>query len=59
MEEGLLRPVPDHAVTARLIVETIVFFSVHRHQDPFPTAMSDRIAEETVVDNLVNAYAKG
>lgn len=59
MEKGLLRQVPDYAATARLIVETIVFFSVHRHQDPFPTAMSDHIAEETVVDNLVNAYVKG
>ncbi|WP_019501300.1 TetR/AcrR family transcriptional regulator [Pseudanabaena sp. PCC 6802] len=58
IEEGLLHPVPDYSATARLIVETVVFFSVHRHQDPFPTPMSDRIAEETVVDNLVNAYVK-
>jgi AcrR family transcriptional regulator len=54
-----IEKVPDYAATARLIVETIVFFAVHRHQDPFPTPMSDRLAEETVVDNLVNAYIKG
>jgi AcrR family transcriptional regulator len=59
IEGGLLRPVPDYSATARLIVETVVFFSVHRYQDPFPTPMSDRIAEETVVDNLINAYVKG
>jgi len=30
---------------------------LHRRYDPYPIAIDDRIAEETVVDALSNAYA--
>jgi AcrR family transcriptional regulator len=53
----LLRPVPDVTAAARLIIETTAFFALHRHYDPYPTAIDDPIAEETVVDALINAYA--
>jgi AcrR family transcriptional regulator len=53
----LLRPVPDVTAAARLIIETTAFFALHRHYDPYPLAIDDRIAEETVVDALINAYA--
>ncbi len=55
--QRLLRPVPDVPAAARLIIETTAFFALHRHYDPYPTALDDTIAEETVVDALVNAYA--
>jgi AcrR family transcriptional regulator len=53
-----LRPITSPTAAARLIIETIAFFAMHRHYDPFPTPMDDRTAEETVVDTLVHAYAK-
>jgi len=56
IERGWLRPVPDPDASARLILETIVFFARHRHRDPFPTPMDEETAEETVIDNVVNAY---
>ena len=54
----LRRPVPDTTAAARLILETIAFFALHRHYDPDPTAMDDALAEATVVDALVNAYTR-
>ncbi len=56
IDRGLLRPVPDPDASARLILETIVFFARHRHRDPFPTPMDEETAEETVVDNVLHAY---
>lgn len=53
-----LRPVPDAKAAARLIVETCAFFAIHRHEDPFPTPMDEVLAEETVVDALVNGYKR-
>jgi AcrR family transcriptional regulator len=48
-------PVPDSKPWARYIVETVAFFALHRHYDPFPTPMSDKIAEDTAVSALVRA----
>lgn len=53
-----LRPVPNANAAARLIVETCAFFAIHRHEDPFPTPMDEVLAEETVVDALVNGYKR-
>ena len=53
----LLRPGPDVTAAARLIIETTAVFALHRHYDPYPTAINDPIVEETVVDALINAYA--
>jgi len=36
-------------------VETVAFFALHRHYDPFPTAMSETVAEDTVVHALIRA----
>lgn len=58
IDHGLLRSVPDATAAARLIVETVAFFAMHRHGDPFPTPMDETVAENTAVDALVNAYAK-
>ena len=54
----LLRPIPDPAVAARLMIETIVFWAVHRHWDPHPQAVEESVAKETVVRFLVGALAK-
>ena len=54
----LLRPVPDAAVAARLLIETVVFWAVHRHWDPHPQRVDESVAKETLVRFLVGALAK-
>src|SRR5262249_6659394 len=55
ISQRLVPPVPHSKPWARHIVETIAFFALHRHYDPFPTAMSDKVAEATAVSALVRA----
>jgi AcrR family transcriptional regulator len=50
-----LRPVSDPAVTARIVLETVVFWAVHRHWDPLPQAVSEQAAENAVVEFVVRA----
>jgi AcrR family transcriptional regulator len=52
------RPVPDVAVAARLVIETIVFWAVHRHWDPHPQSVVESVSEETVVRFVVDALAE-
>lgn len=52
-----LRPVPDAVAWARLIVETVAFFALHRHYDAHPTPVGEKVAEDTVVAALVRATA--
>ncbi len=54
----LLRDVPDTAAAARLMLETIVFWAVHRHWDAHPQVVDEAVAEDTVVRFLVGALAK-
>jgi AcrR family transcriptional regulator len=58
IDGGLLRPIPSPRASARLMIETVGFFAMHRHYDPSPTPMDDKTAEDTVADTLVHAYAK-
>jgi AcrR family transcriptional regulator len=53
-----LRPAPDPAVAARLVIETLVFWAVHRHWDTVPEPVSDDLARETAVHFVVSALAK-
>jgi AcrR family transcriptional regulator len=55
MHRKLLRPAPDVAVAARLLLETLVFWAVHRHWDPHPQPMDDTAVQRTVVQFIVNA----
>ena len=55
ISQRLLSPVPDSKAWGRLIVETVAFFALHRHYDPFPTAVSETVAEDTVVLALIRA----
>lgn len=56
VRDGFLRPVPDLATAARLIVETIAWFARHRHGDADSAMISDEAARETVVHVLGNAF---
>jgi len=53
-----LRSLPDTAVTARLVIETVVFWAAHRHWDPHPQKVEEAIARETVVQFLTHALVK-
>ena len=58
IQRKLFRAVPDVTVAARLIVETIVTWAVHRHWDPSPQVIDDRVAEDTVVQFIVGGLMK-
>ena len=58
MRRKLLRSLPDPAVAARLLIETVVFWAVHRHWDPHPQAADEAVAQDTVVRFVVNALTK-
>jgi AcrR family transcriptional regulator len=51
---GAVRPLPDVPTTARLILETVVWFARHRHNSPDSAMISDAAALETTVDFLVS-----
>jgi AcrR family transcriptional regulator len=58
LRAGWLRPVPDPIVAARLVIETLVFWAVHRHWDPSPQPVDPRVAQDTVVQMLVGALSQ-
>jgi len=53
-----LRDVPDVTAAARLVVETLAFWAVHRHWDSHPQPIRDEVAQTTAVTFIVNALAK-
>src|SRR5262249_50852400 len=55
ISQHCLPAVPDRKAWSRFIIETVAFFALHRHYDPFPTVMSDKVAEDTAVSALVRA----
>jgi AcrR family transcriptional regulator len=57
-QRGTLRSVPDLPAAARLMLETTVFWAVHRHWDVNPQHVSESAAVDTVVHFLVTALAK-
>src|SRR3989442_6385708 len=48
--------VPDVRVAARFIIETVVFWAVHRHWDPAPQVVDAQAAEDTVAQLIVTAF---
>jgi AcrR family transcriptional regulator len=54
----LFRAVPDATVAARVIVETIVTWAVHRHWDPSPQVLDDKVVEDTVVQFVLGGLLK-
>jgi AcrR family transcriptional regulator len=55
---GTLQPMPNPEIAARLIVETIAWFAMHRRGDVDGQDMDDDAARESVVYALVNAYQR-
>jgi AcrR family transcriptional regulator len=55
---GRLRRFEDGAVAARTLLETLVFWAVHRHWDPSPQAVDEGSAKRTVLAFLLAAYKK-
>jgi AcrR family transcriptional regulator len=58
IKKATLRQVTDVAVAARMIVETVVFWAVHRRWDPHPQKFDDSAVRETVISLLVDAFVK-
>jgi AcrR family transcriptional regulator len=58
MRRGSLRSVPDIPTAARLVLETTVFWAVHRHWDLSPQQVDEVTAENTVVHFLVTGLAR-
>jgi len=55
IRRGLLEPVEDPAISARSVLETAVFWAVHRHWDPSPQVVDESVVEAAVVDFVVRA----
>jgi AcrR family transcriptional regulator len=58
IRRGAFAPVPDIAAAARLLMETTVFWAVHRHFDSRPETVSEDLARETVAHFVVRALVK-
>lgn len=56
---GKLRSVPDASAAARVVIETAVFWAVHRHWDADPQRIDEATAKATVVHFTVGALTKG
>ncbi len=54
---GLLRAFPDTGVAARITIETLVFWAVHRHWDPQPQIVDQAAARDTVIQFIVHSLA--
>jgi AcrR family transcriptional regulator len=54
-----LRAVPHPEATARLILECVAEYAMHRHCDPDPSPLDDTTAREAVVDLIVHALVPG
>jgi AcrR family transcriptional regulator len=57
MNGGHLRPAPDPAAAARLVLEMIAVFAIHLRLEPPDAQIDPAVAEATVVDGVVRAYA--
>jgi AcrR family transcriptional regulator len=55
MRRRRLRRFPDVAVAARIVLETLTYWAVHRHWDPSPQAFDEAAVEESVVAFVVGA----
>jgi AcrR family transcriptional regulator len=53
-----LRSVPDWSIAARIVIENLVLWAVHRHWDPAPQPVDDRVAENAVVQFILDALVE-
>jgi AcrR family transcriptional regulator len=56
--QSALRTTPDAAIAARVIVETVSFFAMHRHSAP-DSGMDDARARAVVLDMVTHALRPG
>jgi AcrR family transcriptional regulator len=56
--QGLLRSVSSTAVAARMVLETIAFWAVHRHWDPSPQQVSEHDVQTTIVEMIVHGLVE-
>ena len=54
----LMPSLPDIGVAARLLLELIAFWAVHRYWDPSPQQIHDELAEETVIRFILGALTR-
>jgi len=55
---GRLRCFENSAVTVRIVLETLVFWAVHRHWDPSPQTIDEPSARRTALAFLTSALMK-
>ncbi len=55
---GRLRRFEDGTIAARIVLETLVFWAVHRHWDPSPQTLDEVSARQTVLAFLAAALVK-
>jgi AcrR family transcriptional regulator len=55
---GRLRRFEDGAVAGRIVLETLVFWAVHRHWDPSPQAVDESSVKRTALAFLTSALVK-
>jgi AcrR family transcriptional regulator len=55
---GKVRRFEDGAVAARIVLETLVFWAVHRHWDPSPQGFDESSARRVVLAFLTSALVK-
>ena len=56
--EPHLRSFPNQRIAARIVLETLVLWAVHRHWDPAPQPVDEQAAEETVVQFILDALVR-
>ncbi len=54
-----LRPITSPAIAARIMLETITFWAMHRHFDPAPQPVDDLVARETIIALLAHGLLPG
>ena len=55
---GRLRRFEDRSAAARTVLETLVFWTVHRHWDPSPQAVDEASTRRTILAFLTSALLK-
>jgi AcrR family transcriptional regulator len=56
--KGHFRSVGDTAIAARMVLETIAFWAVHRHWDPSPQQVAETDVQTNVIELLVRSLEK-
>jgi hypothetical protein len=46
------------AIAARFLLESVVLFAVHRHQDPAPQQMDEEAVKQTLAQFFANSLAR-